>query len=356
MKKSMVALATLATVGAASAQSSVTLFGVIDATYQSVKHDGGPRVSRMFPSGGLSTSRLGFRGTEDLGGGLSAIFHAEMGFNADDGTGQTTSTNNQVGGASPAGAVTFNRRSVVGLKSNSWGEVNAGRDYSPMLWNLTAFDPFTGNGIGSLQNYTQIITNLTNVRVSNSLGYFLPGGLGGLYGEGRAFLGENPTGSATEDDGRGYAVRLGYKAGPFDVAVATGRTTYAIGDHEQKNMGGRWDLGMVKLMGNVSRDETGAAKGRGWMLGANIAVGEAGVVRTSISQYTIDLKAGGAEDRSRKYAVGYVHNLSKRTAVFGTYARVSNGDFAARPVVSGTGAPRRGGSSSGFDIGLRHSF
>ena len=78
MKKSLIALAVLAAAGTASAQSSVTLFGIVDATIQRVNNDGGPSVTRLTNSG-YNSSRLGFRGTEDLGGGLSASFWLEAG-------------------------------------------------------------------------------------------------------------------------------------------------------------------------------------------------------------------------------------------------------------------------------------
>ena len=93
MKKSLIALAVMAAAGAASAQSSVTLFGIVDANYNYVKGDGNGHVSRLTDSG-YNSSRLGFRGTEDLGGGMSASFWLEAGLNNDNGTGDSTNVNN----------------------------------------------------------------------------------------------------------------------------------------------------------------------------------------------------------------------------------------------------------------------
>ncbi|WP_253261936.1 porin [Ramlibacter montanisoli] len=100
MKKSLIALAVMAAAGAASAQSSVTLFGIVDATYQNLRSDGtaaagSNKLSRLHNSG-YNSSRLGFRGTEDLGGGMSASFWLEAGVNNDDGTGAASNVNNRV--------------------------------------------------------------------------------------------------------------------------------------------------------------------------------------------------------------------------------------------------------------------
>jgi predicted porin len=365
MKKSLIALAVLAAAGTASAQSSVTLFGIVDATVQRIsnKGTGAGSVTRLTNSG-YNSSRLGFRGTEDLGGGMSASFWLEAGVNNDDGTGAGTNTNNQASGAAPAAAggqgLTFNRRSTVSL-AGGWGELRLGRDYSPQFWNLTVFDPFGTNGIGTTQTLGSIVTGVTAVRASNTIGYFLPGNLGGFYGQIQHYRGENAsTVGVTSDDGNGYGIRLGFASGPFNVAIATSRTERAgvLGDIRQTNLGGQWDFGMAKLMGHISRDEgsvgAAAADGRGWLIGGLIPVG-AGEVRLAYSQYRTDFGIG-ADPRSRKMALGYVHNLSKRTAVYTTYARVRNSSGAFAAVNAGAGNPAVNSASSGFDIGVRHSF
>jgi predicted porin len=172
MKKSLVALAALAVVGAASAQSSVTLFGVVDAAVQSIRGDGNGSVLRMATSSNAS-SRLGFRGVEDLGGGMSASFWLEAGLNNDSGLGAGSNTNNQAGGAAAAPAGTqglvFNRRSTVSL-NGGFGEVRFGRDYTPSFWNLTVFDPFGTLGVASSSNLTNaqgvFAAGITAVRAS----------------------------------------------------------------------------------------------------------------------------------------------------------------------------------------------
>ena len=353
MKKSLIALAVLATAGVASAQSSVTLFGIVDAT---ISHGRGSISDKtQLTNSGYNSSRLGFRGTEDLGGGMSASFWLEAGMSNDDGQGAATNSNNQASGVGAAVAgrqgLTFNRRSTVSL-AGGWGEVRLGRDYTPQFWNLTVFDPFGTNGVGTTQTLNSIITGVTAVRASNSIGYFLPGNLGGFYGQAQFYLGENNTGPATDKDGRGLGVRVGFAQGPFNVALALSRTNYDAGDVQQNNIAGQWDFGMAKLMGEFSFDKNNAlnAKGKGGLIGALVPVG-AGEVRAAVSRYKVDV---AGDPTTTKLALGYVHNLSKRTALYATVARVKNKGGASQSLggsVTGVNA-----SSTGYDFGVRHSF
>jgi len=387
MKKSLIALAVLAAAGAASAQSSVTLFGIVDATVQHISNSGGASVTRLHNSG-ESSSRLGFRGTEDLGGGMSGSFWLEAGLNNDDGTGQTLSTNNQfaapasfAAGGGEAGrnaraangtGLVFNRRSTVSL-AGGFGEIRLGRDYTPQFWNLTVFDPFGTVGVGTNQmlNSGGAITGPTAVRASNSVGYFLPGNLGGFYGQAQLYRGENASNAANSKDGNGAGVRFGYAAGPVNVALALSRTDYALvaapaagqptGKVQQNNLGASWNFGVATVIGMISRDKAesviGDIKGRGALLAATVPVGP-GLIKASVSQYTTDLPVAGTDPRARKIAIGYVHNLSKRTAVYTTFARVNNNATSTAAVFGSTsvGNPTAGSNSSGYDLGIRHSF
>lgn len=152
---------------------------------------------------------------------------------------------------------------------------------------------------------------------------------------------------------------------PAGPALALGRTQRAgaLGDIRQANIGAQWDLGWARLMGQVTSDKGSAsalaggpalaADGHGWLLGALVPVG-VGEVRVSYSQYRQEFAA--SDNRARKLALGYVHNLSRRTAVYTTYARLNNRGGAFATVTQGAGSPAANGSSSGFDVGLRHSF
>ncbi|WP_431124450.1 porin [Variovorax paradoxus] len=414
MKKSLVALAALAVAGVASAQSSVTLFGVVDASisgYSNTSRDlngatflnpfylnqGSVKTSRReLANSGYNSSRIGFRGTEDLGGGLAASFWLEAPISNDDGQ---------------QGIATFARRSTVSL-SGGFGEVRLGRDYTPTFWNDTVFDPFGTNGVGTnlvstantaFGNFltpaasTAPFTNVGNsnyVRASNSIGYFLPPNLGGFYGQLQYAFSEKTKydpGTATPNvannsrAGRYIGGRFGYANGPLDVAVAYGSST--IGDQfyvgtttkvNTLNLGASYDFGPVKLFGEVSRAKNKMdfevepfLGGRpdidltGYLLGVTVPVG-AGLIRASYSRVKTDFNApevlfapSVADPKASKLALGYVHNLSKRTALYATIARVSNKNGAAYTVggpafiSNAVFTPK---NSTGYDFGIRHAF
>lgn len=348
MKKSLITLAAIAASYSAFAQSSVTLFGVVDATL-AVGH-GSVSNKQQLTNSGNTTTRLGFRGTEDLGGGLAAGFWLEAGFSNDDGLGQATNTNNQTSGLTTAGGLTFNRRSTVSL-NGAFGEVRLGRDYTPHFWNYVWFDPFTYNGVGA----SQIANNMggrTNVRASNSISYFLPSGLGGWYGQLQHYRGENNSGTATSSDGTGSSVRVGYANGPLNIAVATSVTQLASGDIKTTNVGASYDLKVVKLFGIVDQDKVSAGPtGKGVLAGLSAPVG-VGEIRASYSTYKGTARLPDA--KSNKLSLGYVHNLSKRTALYATAAHVSNKNGASIALNGATTAANR--SSTGYDLGIRHSF
>jgi predicted porin len=349
MKKSLIALAVLAASGAAMAQSSVTLFGVVDATYA---YGNGSVANRsQLTNSGYNSSRLGFRGVEDLGGGLSASFWLEAGLSNDNGTGGSTSLNNQTTAPTQGGLV-FNRRSTVSL-NGGFGEVRLGRDYTPQFWNLTVFDPFGTNGVGTTQTLNSSLGGPTTIRASNAIGYFLPGNLGGFYGQVQYYMGENLSNVANKKDGNGLALRAGWANGPLNVAGALSQTKFLNADIKAANVGIQYDFGIAKAMAHVNRDDVkNGNEGTGWLIGALVPVG-AGEIRVSYSTYEIDV-ANAADPRSNKFALGYVHNLSKRTAVYATAAAVKNKNGAAQALNGSVTAAGR--NSSGYDFGIRHSF
>lgn len=351
MKKSLLALAVLgAFAGAASAQSSVTLFGIVDVNVGQVKNESAgtsTKITRM-STDGINSSRLGFRGVEDLGGGMKAGFWLEAGLAPDTG-GQ--------GGSNGISTVTFNRRSTVSLMGN-FGEVRLGRDYDPSFWNLTVFDPFGTNGVGSFLNVVSTLGTgaSTLVRANNSVGYFLPSGIGGIYGQAMVAAGENVFGQK-------YAGgRLGWAGGPVDVAVAYGQTQI-IGDNKYKlfNIAGSWDFGAAKIMGQYVRadsDNTGAlvgvqSKADSYLIGAVVPLGQ-GEIHAAYDE----IKGKDAVDgqKGKQFALGYVYNLSKRSALYGSYSHISNSGGAAFNVGQGGQGSAANGKSTGLEVGLRHSF
>jgi len=419
MKKSLVALAALAVAGVASAQSSVTLFGILDAAVSNYSNKSEDRNSATLlnpfyinrgtatasrtalSNSGYNSSRLGFRGTEDLGGGLAASFWLEGAINNDDGTGTSN------------GAQNWQRRSTVSL-SGGFGEVRLGRDYVPTFWNDTVFDPFGTNGVGTNLIMTAnnnlgttgpaaigFAANNNYVRASNSIGYFLPPNLGGFYGQLMYSFNEQnkydpgtltPNVANNSRAGRWLGGRVGYANGPLDVALAYGDSTvadayYAGLTAQQKiwNLGGSYDFGPVKLFGEYSHtkqsvDNSGLAfltnvepSLKGWLLGATVPVGP-GLIRFAYSNVkydrnlTIPTFLTTGDPKADKWALGYVHNLSKRTALYATVARINNKNGAdltvGGPAFVST-IPANGllnaatltpKSSTGYDFGIRHAF
>jgi predicted porin len=338
-----------------SAQSSVTLFGVVDANMRYVKNSGLASNYGMSNSG-LSSGRLGFRGVEDLGGGLKAGFWLESDVNADAGTFSSTGK-------------MFQRRSTVSLMGN-WGEIRLGRDFAPSSVHSFKYDPFGVIGIGG-QNVTASSTRaLSNYyRHDNAVGYFTPN-FGGLQAEFMFAPDEN----AANNIGRHVSGRVSYENGPFSVSASYGTTNVSFngtntGKFKQMGLAGSYNFGVAQLIASFYRDDlpqgsyinAGTTYGAGsedrYLIGLNVPVGShmirASYVRTNARNGTL----GYNQSDASKMAVGYVHNLSKRTAVYGTVARVSN-KGAANFAISG-GAPTSGGwsgNSTGAEFGLKHSF
>lgn len=346
-RQTLVASMALAACGAVFAQSSVTLFGVVDAGLTLANGSTADKTSVI--SGGNSSSRLGFRGREDLGGGMAASFWLEAHLNADNGTGVATNTNNQPNGSAGGGALVFNRRSTVSL-SGGWGELRLGRDYTPQFWNTVGSDPFSNVGVGTSLISTLNVLGSNSSRASNSIGYHLPGGLGGFYGQFQHFLGENASNLA--DDGTGTGVRLGYMAGPFNIAASTTRVKFATGNQHTSSVAGSWNFGVARVLVQVQRDRIDGATpdGRGHLLGVLAPIGR-GTLKASYSRYSTNAPTSPS---SRKLAVGYVYDLSKRTALYTTVARVSNSGGATTALGGATTAANQ--RSTGFDLGIRHAF
>jgi predicted porin len=364
--------------GGALAQSSVTLSGVVDVNVQHFDSRGVGKVTAV-GNGGLSTSRLVFRGREDLGGGLYAGFWLEGSINPDTGEGRNTNLNNQPSGsvAGPAGTAgfKFDRSSYVSMGGN-FGEVRLGHDFIPTHWNSILFDPFNANGVARAGNMT--FAGVTTaplpsaITASNSVSYWLPAkSLGGVYGMAMVAVGENPSGAPNEDDGNLAGFRLGYVTGPFDVAIAMTRTrnlaSGTIGAYNHANIGASYQAGFAKFFALYNVIEVGLSTGEVRKntaeVGAIVPVGPAGRIRVSYVQ--VDDRSSGSLTNSNgsqrssndgnQWGLGYVHDLSKRTALYGTYAQITNKGQATY-VVSGGRAPLPGQKSSGLELGVRHTF
>ncbi|MFN8899917.1 MAG: porin [Pseudomonadota bacterium] len=380
MKKSLLALAALtAFAGVASAQSSVTLFGVVDLNARNVKN-GSAGSLKTLSTDGLASTRFGVRGVEDLGGGLRAGFWLEAGFGADTAAGASAgadASGNRIG----TGGLVFNRRATLSLLGG-FGEVRLGRDYTPTFWNHTIFDPFGTNGVASQTNLitpasgasgsntTRVLGYTSNglnsgtstgtvVRADNSIGYFLPT-MGGLYGQVMIAAGEGFTGA------KYVGGRFGYSAGPINVAVAVGRTEVtSSADLSAVNFGGSWNLGFATLMAqyhSYEADRTGAAgftldrSLKNWLVGAVMPMG-ASSFKFSYAKSSGEFSDTVRDGDATQLGLGYQYDLSKRTALYANYSRVKN-NKGARFYASGSGPLNAGTdfTSTGYEFGVRHSF
>lgn len=310
MKKSLIALAILAASGAAMAQSSVTLYGVADLWVGKVKGQ-----DAAMGDGGLSTSRLGFKGSEDLGGGLTANFTFEQELQLTNGA-----TN----------ANTFDRQANVGF-SGGFGAVTLGRGWNPMDDVFGA----SNSGFDSALSANAIWLNSYNGAADAQLKYASPEFAGFTAAVSTQLKGNAAAGKLS-------AFNLAYAAGP--VAVALGyEKDESNGNQKGTMLNGSYDLGVAKLLASYyTTKNTGGvagAKVNSYQIGADIPLGSA--LTLSVG-YANSKPSGGQSDSGFGIAAGY--SLSKRTTVYGGLRQESrkasngqaDGDF--------------------FAMGVRHTF
>jgi predicted porin len=329
------ATALVTTAACAQAQSSVTIFGTLDASARSVTT--GDTTVRQLGTDGLNNSRLGFKAEEDLGGGLRAGAWLESAINPDTGT-------------INASGKFWHRRSTVSL-FGPFGEVRVGRDLDASFWNLSIFDPFGTCGVGSGFN---LATNLgsgaaTLLRADNAISYNLPPGLGGFYGQLEVAAGEGAPGNAYKGG------RLGYSQGPLNTAIAYATTQTATSDDfKVLNAGVSYNFGVATAMALTNVAKYAAKKQTNWEAGLIVPVFGVGELKASYQRANATGAGTDAND-AHQVAIGYVHNLSKRTALYGTYSQLTN-DGNAAFAVGTPPAAAPGKASKGYEVGIRHFF
>ena len=370
MKKTLVALAALAA-GGAFAQSTVTIFGAVDASYNYATADLAPVVAggashnetlQYMGTSQLGSSKLGFQGREDLGGGLFAKFWLEAGLNNDSGAGKATNTNNGTG-ATATGGLTFQRRSYVGLVGN-WGEVQLGRQYvNTFLGVQAAVDPFGTNGPA---DSTQMMLALagagkskTAVNASNMFGYITPD-MSGFSANLQMFMGEQVSGTANPDDGGGYSITGQYAKGPFFGSIGQQNTKYkATGDYTLTAASLSYDFGMAKIVYTYADEKSAAA----------VAVPEAkntsnlfgiifpyGAFNFKGSYITATNNIQGGDKKGELFGVGVDYALSKRSILYATYGSIKNHDGGSVYGAGVIGALAADGGTTNLAIGMYHAF
>jgi len=358
MKKSLIAIAVLAaTSSAAFAQSNVTIYGILDAGLVSERGGAAGSVSKV-TSGAASASRIGFKGTEDLGGGLNAIFKLETGARIDDGS--LDNTNNAL----------FNREAYVGLSSKTAGTLTLGRQYTPYYETLRdVADPFAMGYAGTAKNLFPVASFMT--RNSNAVVYKTPN-IEGFTGAVSYSLGETAGDASAQ---RQVGASVGYNNGPLNVAFAYNSKnndtavlkTAGIGHNAL--LAANYDFKVVKVFGAYSKDKglnsaplNGPATTYGYtfapsqdssdaLIGLTAPVGDTpGTVMASFIRKNDKEVANRDADQ---WAIGYSYALSKRTSTYVAYAKIKNKNGAGYTVGNNSEA---GSGDKAFNLGLKHSF
>lgn len=399
MQKKLIALAvaTLAS-GAAFAQSNVQIYGSIDMGFS---HRGDSLYNNTdsknsIDSGISAGNRLGFKGVEDLGNGLKALFTLEAGFEADT-------------GASTQGGRLFGRQAFVGL-TGDFGTAIAGRLYTPHYTMLSTIDPFAGGTVGQYRNVMGIGMTLDGenlfdpTRVDNVVAYVSPSFSGfnvtaaystnGINSNVRLTRDKNgnvlpidpavaaAANSFTRQENRGndgdnrvFAIMPRYTNGPLDVMVNYHQidTFQDIKGVDEKitnwAVGGTYDFGVAKLAAfydknkweNFSNLLTGAPRNedlelKTWMVGVTVPFGKHAVMA---SYNHSKLELGRDDGNSKQWALGYTYSLSKRTNIYAAYADISNDDGKndlVRTTSVGDNTNGGDGYQNGFQVGLKHTF
>ena len=350
MKAQLIALAAVAACGAAAAQSSVTVYGIADVFVGSVKNetnlDTTPTKASngVVNSGGLSSSRLGFKGTEDLGGGLKAKFQIETSVKFD----------------APEASKLGDREAWVGLAGN-FGEVQLG---SPN----NAYDDvhdMSKSGFKSIFSAMDnvFVTNKAGTEAENGLKYITPN-FGGFEAALSYSFGENKTATTKADSTLALGVK--YKTGPFAVALghfqhkdavaAAGASIFKVGPagNNQKstatNLNATYDFGVAKLKGTIANgkvttDAQPDVKINEYEIGLDVPVTTALSVSVGYGQSKQKI-AGVLDAKTSGYGVTALYTLSKRTAVYAGLATASEKD----------GAGVKTDKATKYGVGIRHNF
>jgi predicted porin len=360
MQKKIIALAVAGLVsGAAFAQSNVTVYGKVDlGVVADGKAFAGSDTSKRLSSGVSGGSRIGFKGTEDLGGGLKASFVAETGFCADANAGTTggglntaTVTTNQAKNSNGfcSGAGSFMGRQATLAVSGGFGTVQAGRQYAPAFSTILApMDPFGAGTAGQLENLMNAGVTNGNPRVNNSVAYVSPS-MGGFTGIGAYVFGEQ---LGSQKKGQGFTFAGVYGNGPINAGLAYMKVNDANADWAIKltTLGASYDLGVAKLSFVYQIDKLAATKdARDMMLGVTVPVG-AGRVAASYVRHNEKM---AANTDANQIGIGYFHPLSKRTEFYTAYARISNKNGAMFTVGNATEV---GTGQNAFNLGVVHNF
>jgi predicted porin len=332
MKKTLVAMAALAAVSA-FAQSSVTLYGRVDAGLFSSKDISGVRQTGLDNGNnvGLTGSRWGMRGTEDLGGGLKANFKLENRFNIDNGAG------------SQAGPLLFGGEAFVGL-SGGFGAVRAGRLF-------TSFDDLRGIAV-SKNTFDAAWTPVGDAygvgigdyagRGNNAIKYDSPS-FGGVSGGLMYAFGENKT--ATVGAGSQVSGHIKYANGPLAVGfgIQNEKATSAAVATKYNAISVAYDLGVVALSGGINNAKLGGTKDRDFSFGVEMPLGAAAI---SVGYANAKSKTAGATSKGSGFGLAATYAMSKRTKLYTGFKSTNRKNPAGVKTLD----------NDLFSVGVRHDF
>lgn len=320
----------------AHAQTNVTIYGVMDAAI-AVEDTDAPGEDRrtVINSGNQSSSRIGFRGTEDLGNGLKALFNIEAGVSLDTGA---------------ADSSLFGRRAVVGLQGN-FGTLTVGREYSPIAAVAAATDILGQGMFGS--NLSAFGTNRLTRRLANSVNY-KSNAMSGFVVNAAYSTGEK----TADPSGDLMGASVEYKSG--GLYLGAGYHVYerlATGDDKEMAFGAGYTMGAFEIKGNyLEADLTGPNNAyKNSNLGVSYTTGP-NKFFVNFQQQKIESGAKG-----NTVSLAYTYSLSKRTNIYTTYAQLRNngrGTFGINSSSTNVTPPSTalGADPSVFTLGLRHSF
>ncbi len=378
MQKKLIALAIAGLASSAAfAQTNVQIYGIMDMGVANVKADGRSSGWKI-DNGLLSGSRVGFKGEEDLGGGLKALFTVEYMLMPD--------VNAALGSAGDWSG-TATRQAFVGLKGN-WGTVVGGRLQGAGYNFACAHNPVAGGAFDTISklNGGQVLLGCGSAgRYNNAVAYVSPNWNGFTFEANHARVTENANRAYAvagtdpafgTDDSYANLLRANYTNGPFSASivwagleggknVAAGTTPLAAAlavqpaDTDEWGIGADYDFGMVKIYGTYQDRDTDTApgvklgaNGDKWALGASIPVFKVGSIMLSYADFDSDLKGNDSD----AWTIAYTHSLSKRTTLYAGYSDVSNSRLNTSTAAAANAAPRTGGDASMMAFGMRHSF
>jgi len=391
MKKSLLAIAAMtAFTGVAQAQSSVTVYGTLDAGFR--RDDSGTSTINGVTSGlvsnTLTSDRLGFKGVEDLGGGRNAFFQIETGMvpftsnngRAGAGAGYATDSN------TPGSFITTRRPTFLGLSDKTLGTLQVGSMYS-LGFDFSGYGDASGTNIlGTDLSQATVVTGVTDTAAATSVGgttsafkmnansqkYISPR----IQGVQATLYTVTPA-TAAVGAGKVVAGELDYVAGKLEARavyevkqIATAAVGNEIKKHTTMGLAAKYDFGLAKLAVSTQKGDL--------VTTTNGAVGQAGTV--TVNKFTaivpaspvVDLwggyvnlsenaagamyKAAGASAAASYMVAGATYKMSKRTNIYAYYAGMDNKDAAGKFGRGSAAATTAALDPSSMGMGIRHSF